>query len=690
MIESQSTAAGDGPLVSVIIVNYNVRDLLENCLHSLRLSLADISHEILVVDNNSDDGSAEMLRVSFPDVRLFGNSENVGFARANNIALAVCRGRFILLLNPDTLVQEDTIQTMLGHFACNPKTGMAGCKIITPSGALEPACRRSFPSPWVSFSKLTGLSALFPRSRLFARYNMTFLNEDETYEVDAISGSFMMLRREVYEQVGGLDESYFMYGEDLDWCHRIQSSGWKIMYVHSTRIIHYGGESTRRSSIDSQALFYRAMEVFAHKNLKAKAPTRFLIGLGIRLRQYVSIAGRAAARLAPVAADAALAVLALASAELLRNGGFFGFPDYAYPTVYLAAACVFALTQLVSGSYSGRDYPVFRSAVGAAAGFLLLSSVTYFFKEYAFSRFVVILAGGISFFLLPGWRLMAAVLSTRRRMSLITGRPTLLVGITEQALSVLDRLRRYEAGAYRIVGLIDVTHKHSGETRSGVEILGSVDNIGKVIASRGITDVIFAPDALSYSEILSIIHRTRGGNAHFRVVSPGMGAIIGKAGIDQISSVPLIDVDYNLLRAGNRFIKRVMDSTAALTTLIVLGPVVFLLPKPPPDRACSVRNFVRAMPAVLRGRKSLVGVPADLADASRGMYLGKPGITGLIQLRYPEKIHDDERLKLAVQYARNHSVFMDIEIMLRTALFCIMRGKRNNEGGEQGHAENGA
>ncbi|MBI3578172.1 MAG: glycosyltransferase family 2 protein, partial [Ignavibacteriales bacterium] len=237
-------------LISVIIVNFNVREFLHHALVSLQKAMKGIKGEIIIVDNASDDGSVEMVRRRFPTVALIANKTNLGFAKANNLGLKKAKGKHFLLINPDTLVQEDTLRVMLKFFENNPDVGLAGCKILNPDGSFQLPCRRSFPTPWVALTKMSGLSALFPRTRLFGRYNLTYLSPDETYEIDAVSGSFMMLRREAYEQVGGLDEDFFMYGEDLDWCYRIQKAGWKNYYVHSTKIIHYKGESTKRSNLD--------------------------------------------------------------------------------------------------------------------------------------------------------------------------------------------------------------------------------------------------------------------------------------------------------------------------------------------------------------------------------------------------------------------------------------------------------
>ena len=217
--------------LSIIIVNYNVKEFLQNLIHSIYKAAQKITFEIIVIDNASNDGSVEFIRDKFPDVKIFANDKNLGFSKANNIGLKAALGKYLLLINPDTLVSEDTFDKMIRFFNDNPDAGLAGCKILNPDGSLQLACRRSFPGPWTSFCKVTGLSTMFPKSRLFARYNLTYLNEDQTYEVDAISGSFMMFPREIYEKIGGLDEQFFMYGEDLDFCYRVQKAGYKVLYV---------------------------------------------------------------------------------------------------------------------------------------------------------------------------------------------------------------------------------------------------------------------------------------------------------------------------------------------------------------------------------------------------------------------------------------------------------------------------
>ncbi|NOY05979.1 MAG: glycosyltransferase [Chlorobi bacterium] len=650
--------------ISIIIVNYNVRLLLENLLHSLYASLGDIPAEIFLVDNASVDGSVEMVRREFPSVILVESGENIGFARANNLALRRCRGKYILLINPDTFVQEDTIPSMIRFFEENPMVGMAGCKIINPDGTLEPACRRSFPTPWVAFSKLSGLSNLFPRSRLFARYNLTYLNEDESYEVDAISGSFMMLRREVYDAVGGLDETYFMYGEDLDWCFRVREAGWKVFYSHKTKIIHFGGESTKRSSIDSTALFYEAMRLFVKKNLKLGKPGTAVINFGIFLRSVLSRWQQATRRIWPVVVDMIIVCLSLVLAEVVRFGSLPSFPSYAYPTIYIAAVVISFSALFLAGAYTKYDYPVSRSVLGVLFSFIIISSIVFFFKDFAFSRGVVLIAALISLVGIPGWRLVRQLISTTGRSSPFSGSPTLLVGINELTSDIIKKLRTTHTGSYHLMGIIDTSMRRIGESFDDVPILGSIDNIGKIINENSIRNVIFCPGVLRYAEILSIISRTRGMPVHYRMVAQNMEYIVGKAGIDELGTLPMVDIEYNLERLSHRVGKRLFDLAFAVPGLLFVYPFAYIFGSG--SHQSRMRTFILGLPDVARGRRSLVG-RSEISGQPQNLYLGKPGLTGLAKLQ-GTTLSPEEREHLDVQYARNHTLFLDFEILVRSII----------------------
>jgi GT2 family glycosyltransferase len=257
--------------LSVIIVNYNVKYFLEQCLCSVQKAVQGLQAEILVVDNASTDGSKEYLAEKFPAVQFIWSNENLGFAKANNLALKKAKGEFILFLNPDTIVAEDSFTNCISFFEAHADAGALGVRMIDGSGNFLPESKRGFPSSSASFYKLSGLSVLFPQSKTFARYHLGYLSEHETYEVDVLSGAFMMVRKEVLEQTGGFDESFFMYAEDIDLSYRItkaknKNGFYKNYFFSGTTIIHFKGESTQKGSAAYTKLFYKAMLQFVTKH----------------------------------------------------------------------------------------------------------------------------------------------------------------------------------------------------------------------------------------------------------------------------------------------------------------------------------------------------------------------------------------------------------------------------------------
>ena len=228
--------------ISICIVTYHARDFLRDCLRSIYGTVGPVSFEIIVVDNHSADGTAEMLRDEFPTVRLLVNAENIGYTRPNNQAMRISQGRYILLINPDTLVEHNTITELAGFLDRHPEAGIAGPKVLNRDGTLQKQCRRSEARPWDAFCYFSGLSSLFPHDKRFAGYLMTYLSEDFTHEAQAVSGSCMLIRREVVEQIGYQDEDFFAYQEDTDFCRRARLAGWKIYYNPAAQIIHFAGE----------------------------------------------------------------------------------------------------------------------------------------------------------------------------------------------------------------------------------------------------------------------------------------------------------------------------------------------------------------------------------------------------------------------------------------------------------------
>lgn len=277
--------------LSIIIVSYNTRDLTIDCLNSVFDSDTEYTYEVIVVDNDSMDDSVHAIKEQFPQVHLIENHANTGFAKANNQAMEIAHGHYVLLLNSDTIVQPATLQTMLAYMEEHPAVGVSGCKVILPDGSLDKACRRGFPTPSASFYYAFGLSKLFPDTPRFNQYHLSYLDPNDTYPVDCLVGAFMLLRQETIAQVGGLDETFFMYGEDIDWCYRIKQTGWEIHYHSATYIVHYKGASSRRKPMKIIYEFHRAMWVFHRKHFKQRYSwfTNMAVLSGIGLKFSLSV-----------------------------------------------------------------------------------------------------------------------------------------------------------------------------------------------------------------------------------------------------------------------------------------------------------------------------------------------------------------------------------------------------------------
>lgn len=297
--------------LSIIILTYNVKNLLRECLNSLKESIdkSELLTEVFVVDNGND-GTKNLIKNNFEWVQYIPNPANDGFSKGNNLALKKAGGDYLLLLNPDTKLQSDTLTKIFNFMCVNTETGISTCRVELPDGNLDGACHRGFPTPWNSLCRFIHLSKKFPTSRIFNGYNLGYLNVDEIHEVDCVTGAFAFVRRkaiygdEQHEEVGFLDEDYWANGEDIDWCYRIKNAGWKIMYVPTTKITHYKGassgtqESTRNITTATRETkerwinaFYDAMPIFYNKHYKHKYPffIKFLILFGIEIKRRIAL-----------------------------------------------------------------------------------------------------------------------------------------------------------------------------------------------------------------------------------------------------------------------------------------------------------------------------------------------------------------------------------------------------------------
>lgn len=307
VLQPASVTADASRGVWVVVVNYNTAGLLERCLQALRASSLDRPCTVMVVDNGSRDGSVELLRERFPEVLLLETGHNIGFARANNVALRrilalvperIRHEHAVLLLNSDCFVEPDTIQRLVAVLDSDPGVAIVGPKLVLPDGRLDLACRRSFPTPGSAFWKLTGLATLFPRNRWLGRYNLTFLDPDTPADIDAVSGACMLVRLSAIAEAGLLDEAYFMYGEDLDWAYRIKTRGWRVRYEPAARALHLKGGSWGRRDPRVLWEFYRAMVLFYRRHYASRQPwpVQALVYAGIGARFLLALVALAVRR----------------------------------------------------------------------------------------------------------------------------------------------------------------------------------------------------------------------------------------------------------------------------------------------------------------------------------------------------------------------------------------------------------
>ncbi len=649
--------------LSIIIVNYNVKEFLQNLIHSIEKASSTITKEIIIIDNASDDGSVDFIKEKFPYVKLNANQNNLGFGKANNIGLKEVRGKYILLINPDTIVAEDTFEKMIRFFENNPDAGLAGCKILNPDGTLQLACRRSFPGPWTSFTKVTGLSTFFNKSKIFARYNLTYLDENQTYEVDAISGSFMMMRRKVYDKVGGFDEQFFMYGEDLDFCYRVQKAGFKVYYVHSTQIIHYKGESTKRSSLDETKVFYSAMHLFVKKHLSSSLLVSLILRSAIAVRSVFAFLGVKKLIVLSLILDFIFFDLCLLGAEKIYHNlsNWSGFPGFAIPIVYTVPALIQIFVSFVIGNYKKDKLSVSKTILSILISLPILTSLTFFFKDFAFSRAIVLITYAFLFVVLSSWRIVFKIIfKSGLTDDNLKQKRTLIVGMEESAIQIGKKIKKKKTDRRSIIGLIGFSNKNIGDKIDAFEVIGTDQNIKRVIRENKINEIIFSSGELSYNKMMEIVGKCREENVEFKIVGSNLDFIVGKTAVTMLDDMPVIELNNNISQPQLRFIKTLFDYSIVIPSLFLLYPFIFFKSKLAQAQS-DFTKFVLGFPKVLIGKASLVGPRAS--ETQKDNFLGKSGLTGYW---YIETEDLEELEKINFYYAKNQNIWLDIEIIAKS------------------------
>lgn len=389
-----------GPELSIVIVSYKVRERLRACLESLRQVESDgPTFEVVVVDNASGDGTCEILPEAFPEVVFLPMDRNLGFSIACNRGAQHSSGRRILFLNPDTVVFPDTLKTVCAFLDEHPKAGIVGCRILDGEGRLQLACRRSIPTLGVALSRLSGLSFLFPKSRRFGKYNLTYLDPAESTEVEAVSGSFLLITREACDEVGGFDEDYFLYAEDLDLCLRVARTGREVWYCGKTSIVHHKGQSAATRPWGARMDFYRAMVIFARKNLGVGPLFEVVLNVVAALLATGNVLANQVSQWRRLVSDLLMTnlvfmLVAVTWMGIKGIGGYLGTP-MGWSWHLVLTLCIF-VGQGVIGAYRQGGTETRSRLVALVISLGVFLGIGLVFKQYVFSRAVFVLGGGLA------------------------------------------------------------------------------------------------------------------------------------------------------------------------------------------------------------------------------------------------------------------------------------------------------
>ncbi|MEO6136723.1 MAG: glycosyltransferase [Ginsengibacter sp.] len=490
--------------LSVIIINYNVKYFLEHCLCSVAKAMKDIDGEIIVIDNNSSDGSAVFFQDKFPEVNFVWNSTNTGFAKANNQGIALARGEYILFLNPDTIIAEDTLEKSIAFIKKENNNCALGIKMLDGSGKFLKESKRAFPDPLTSLYKLSGLARVFPSSTIFGKYHLGFLDENKNHEVDVLAGAYMMVTRKILEKVKGFDEDYFMYGEDIDLSYRIQEAGFKNYYFSESTIIHFKGESTRKDSLRYVKMFYKAMSIFVKKHYGGSKAGAFnaLLHVAIWARATMSAIVRFLKWVGLPVIDATLILASFWSVKLLWSHFVKQEVNYS-PNMLLIAFPAFTLLFLLSTYFSGlydSGYQQSRLNRSTVVSILILLSVYSLLPEsLRFSRGILLFgsltafgAMSVSRILLLRWRIIEGASKSNSNHQIV------IAGTKNEYEEAGAFLKNFQSRK-NILGRISVS------TSDDVLSIGNINELERILLLPGIKKIIFCEGDLSFKQIIDAL-----------------------------------------------------------------------------------------------------------------------------------------------------------------------------------------
>lgn len=647
--------------LSIIIVNYNVKYFLEQCLYSVRKASKQFPIEIFVVDNNSVDGSTDMLKIKFPEVILIENKKNVGFSVANNQAIRQAKGRYILLLNPDTVVQEDTFDKVIHFMDEHPEAGGLGVKMLNGKGVFLPESKRGLPTPLVAFYKIFGLSKLFPKSKIFGKYHLGYLTENQIHEIDVLAGAFMLMRKEALDKVGLLDETFFMYGEDIDLSYRIKKGGYKNYYFPHTQIIHYKGESTKKSSVNYVFIFYNAMIIFARKHFSSKNAKlfSFLINIAIYIRAGAAIASRLVNKMILPLLDASVWYAGIYFIKIYWEHNHKYVKSAYMPELMHVAVPGYIIAWLVSvwifGGYD-KPYKLSRLVRGLFVGTILIALVYAFLNEsWRFSRAIIILGAFWTVISSAGIRILLNMfgLKSFRLDTVSTQKNIIIVATKEDGQRVLEMLKQ-SVGSVNFIGY--VAPNKIDESKED-DYLGGIMQLNEIVEVYNIDEIIFSTKDVALQEVINIMATVKSANVDYKIAPEESLFIIGSNSVDNPGDLYTIDINFAITRVIQKRNKRLLDIISSVT-FIILFPVSLFFVKNP-------IQFLKNIISVLFGKKSWIGYVNGIIDTQNLPLLKKGILTPVDGILGRNRVDQHTAKRLNLLYAKHYQLKNDLLILWR-------------------------
>lgn len=583
--------------LSIIIVNYNVKHFLRQCLSSVYASsIAKDRYEVLVVDNASVDDSVEMVKTDFPQATIMTNIENLGFSKANNQAIAVARGTYVLLLNPDTILREDTLELCLQYMSSDSEIGALGVRMIDGSGTFLPESKRGLPTVWNSFCKLTGLNSLLPSVKLFSGYTLSHLDEHATADVDVLCGAFMMMPNAVLGSVGLLDERFFMYAEDIDLSYRIKTAGYRVVYFADTEIIHYKGESSKKGSLGYVKMFYEAMILYVQKHYQGVYGRLFVLALktAIIAKGALTLGKYTLGQVLQPVIDLLVIVVIGGVAKGVWASYRYADSNY-YDKSPIWLNIVLTALILVVGIWISMGYrrqaSTRRQMTGLLMGTIVALAVYGMLDtDYRSSRAVVIIMGLVATIVIP---LLHMITSKYLRHNGV--KTVLIIGDSFHASRITQVMK-----AQQDVLLVGVIHP-SAKTK-GAAYINTIDSLSEVIRVMKVNEIIFSRPDLDMTTIMQIMQQT-GTQISYKISGDDLLAMVGSGSKNHQGQIYTVDISFRLGQNDHLQTKYRMDKVLCLVALVA-APVAWPLHRWRSD-------YWRAVASVWAGDMTWVGYPQD-------------------------------------------------------------------------------